>query len=78
MTSPATVTICGVKLPVTLNVDQYHQALEPTTGRDAIYSAIARGEIPHIRRGRCIRILTVPAARALGLEVAVGGEAASL
>lgn len=67
----AQVLVCGQPFPPTLKVDAYRAAFEPTTGRDQIYAAIERGEIPHIRRGHRILVLTLPAARALGLD-AVG------
>jgi len=72
---PATVSVCGQVYPLTLKVPEYQAAFTPQLGRDSIYAAIERGEIPHIRRGRRILILTIPAVRDLGFEVDREGPA---
>jgi len=69
MTTPATVLVCGEPYPLTMRVPEYQAAFAPQLGRDSIYAAIDRGEIPHVRRGRSILILTIPAVRDLGYEV---------
>ena len=73
MTTPATVSVCGEPYPLTLRVPEYQAAFTPQLGRDSIYAAIERGEIPHIRRGHRILILTIPALRDLGYEVNLAG-----
>ena len=63
-----------------ITADQAREILSPPTisvvnagrvlgmSRSVAYDALARGDIPHIRTGRRIRVLTAPLRRKLGME----------
>ena len=55
------------RLPATLTVAQYAEVVG--VGRATAYRAVREGQVPVVRIGGSIKVLTVPLLRLLGVDV---------